>query len=179
MSPVVELAAPPENISVKNVKIDLNASGPEPVDLYAVLARFAVLSMTQQSGNNSALQFAESLRAKSYDKVALSLSADGVETIGGAQGSTDRLSIGSVAGTADLSKVTPDEWGTLAITLNGKDIKDKGLAGVKEMDADKGTLSVTGTQIPIGATLTALSELQSLSNGEETSLKISDVLDGL
>ena len=170
---------PPENISVKNVKIDLNASGPEPVDLYAVLARFAVLSMTQQSGNNSALQFAESLRAKSYDKVALSLSADGVETIGSAQGSTDRLSIGSVAGTADLSKVTPDEWGTLAITLNGKDIKDKGLAGVKEMDADKGTLSVTGTQIPIGATLTALSELQSLSNGEETSLKISDVLDGL
>ena len=170
---------PPENISVKNLKIELDASGPEPVDLYAVLARFAVLAMTQQGQGNTALQFAESLRAKSYDKVALNLSADGVEAIGAAQGSTDRLSIGAVSGTADLTKVTPDEWGTVAITLNGKGIRDQGVAGVKEMDADTGTVSVTGTQIPIGATLTALSKLQSLSNGEETSLKMSDVLDGL
>ena len=170
---------PPENISVKNLKIELDASGPEPVDLYAVLARFAVLSMTQQSGGNGALQFAESLRAKSYDKVALNLSADGVAAIGAAPGSTDRLSIGAVSGTADLTKVTPDEWGTVAITLNGKGIRDQGVAGVKEMDADTGAVSVTGTQIPIGATLNSISKLQSISNGEETSLKISDVLDGL
>ncbi len=170
---------PPENISVKNLKIELNASGPEPVDLYAVLARFAVLSMTQQGGGNAALQFAESLRAKSYDRLAVNLSADGVEAIGAAAGSTDKLSIGAVSGTADLTKVTPTDWGTVAVTLNGKGIRDRGVAGVKEMDADSGTVSLTGTQIPIGATLNALSKLQSLSKDEETSLKISDVLDGL
>ncbi len=170
---------PPNNLSAKNLKIELNASGPEPVDLYAILARFAVLSLTQHEGGSGALQFAESLRAKSYDRVAINLSADGVEAIGAAPGSTDRISIGTVSGTADLTKVTPDNWGTVAVALNGKGIRDQGVAGVKEMDADTGTFSVTGTQIPIGATLTALSKLQSLSNGEETSLKMSDVLDGL
>ncbi len=178
-SDVLSKGFPPENISVKNLKIELDASGPEPVDLYAVLARFAILSMTQQSGGSGALQFAESLRAKSYDKVAIKLSAEGVEAIGAAQGSTDRLSIGAVSGSADLTQVTPDNWGSVAITLNGKGIRDKGVAGVKEMDADAGSVSVTGKDIPIGATLTALSKMQSLSNGEETSLKMSNVLDGL
>ena len=170
---------PPDNISVKSLTADLRAKGQEPVDLYAVLSRFAMLAATQQGGGDSALQFAESLRAQKYDKVSFNLSAEGVDVTGTEPGSTDKLSITSVAGTAELSNVTPDDWGSVAITINGKDIHDTGLVDVKQMDADTGSISITGTQIPIGVTLNAIGKLQAISNGEPTSLKVSDVLDGL
>jgi hypothetical protein len=170
---------PPDNINVKSLTADLRAKGQEPVDLYAVLSRFAVLGLTQQGEGDSFLQFAESLRAQKYDKVSLNLSAEGVDVAGVEPGSTDKLSIASVAGTAELSNVTPDDWGSVAITINGKDIRDKSYFNVKQMDADTGSISLTGTQIPIGATLNAIAKLQAISNGETTSLKVSDVLDGL
>ena len=170
---------PPDNINVKSLTADLRAKGEEPVDLYAVLSRFAVLAATQQGGGDSVLQFAESLRAQKYDKVSLNLSAEGVDVTGAAPESTNKFSVASVAGTAELSNVTPDNWGSVAITINGKDIHDKGLIDVKQMDADTGSISLTGTQIPIGATLNAIGKLQAISNGEATSLKVSDVLDGL
>ena len=170
---------PPDNINVKSLTADLRAKGEEPVDLYAVLSRFAVLAATQQGGGDSVLQFAESLRAQKYDKVSLNLSAEGVDVTGAAPESTNKFSVASVAGTVELSNVTPDNWGSVAITINGKDIHDKGLIDVKQMDADTGSISLTGTQIPIGATLNAIGKLQAISNGEATSLKVSDVLDGL
>ena len=67
----------------------------------------------------------------------------------------------------------------MALTINGKDIHNKGLIDVKQMDADTGSFSLTGTQIPIGATLNAIGKLQAISNNEPTSLKVSDVLDGI
>ncbi len=170
---------PPDNINVKSLTADLRAKGQEPVDLYAVLSRFAVLAATQQGGGDSALQFAESLRAQNYDKVSLNLSAEGVDVAGTEPGSTDKLSITSVAGTAELSNVTPDDWGSVAITISGKDIHDKGLIDVKQMDADSGSISISGKQIPIGATLNAIGKLQAISRGETTFLKVSDILDGL
>ena len=164
---------------MKSLTADLRAKGQESVDLYAVLSRFAVLAATQQGGGDSVLQFAESLRAQKYDKVSLKLSAEGVDVTGAEPGSTDKFSITSVAGTAELANVTPDDWGSVAITIDGKDIHDKGLIDVKQMDADTGSISLTGTQIPIGATLNAIGKLQAISRGEPTSLKVSDVLDGL
>ena len=178
-SDITSKGYPPNNINVKSLTADLRAKGQEPVDLYAVLSRFAVLAATQQGGGDSILQFAESLRAQKYDKVSLNLSAEGVDVTGTEPGSTDKLSIASVAGTAELSNVTPDDWGSVSITIDGKDIHDKGLIDVKQMDADTGSISLTGTQIPIGATLNAIGKLQAISRGEPTSLKVSDVLDGL
>ncbi len=170
---------PPNNINMKSLTADLRAKGQEPVDLYAVLSRFAVLTATQQGGGDSVLQFAESLRAQKYDKVSLNLSAEGVDVAGTEPSSIDKLSIASVAGAAELANVTPENWGSVAITINGKDIHDKGLIDVKQMDADMGSISLTGSQIPIGATLNAIGKLQAISRGEPTSLKVSDVLDGL
>ena len=170
---------PPDNINVKSLTADLRAKGQEPVDLYAVLSRFAVLAATQQGGGDSALQFAESLRAQNYDKVSLNLAAEGVEVTGTEPGSTDKLSITSVAGKAELSNVTPDEWGSVAFTVDGKDIHDNSLIDVKQMDADAGSISLTGTHIPIGATLNAIAKLEAISRDEPVSLKVSDVLDGL
>ena len=178
-SDITSKGYPPSNINVKSLTADLRAKGQEPVDLYAVLSRFAVLAATQQGGGDSILQFAESLRAQKYDKVSLNLSAEGVDVTGTEPGSTDKLAVASVAGTAELSNVTPDDWGSVNITINGKDIHDTGLIDVKQMDADTGSISLTGTQIPIGATLNAIGKLQAISRGEPTSLKVSDVLDGL
>ena len=178
-SDITSKGYPPNNINVKSLTADLRAKGQEPVDLYAVLSRFAVLAATQQGGGDSILQFAESLRAQKYDKVSLNLSAEGVNVTGAEPDSTDKLSVASVASTAELSNVTPDDWGSVSITIDGKDIHDKGLIDVKQMDADTGSISLTGTQIPIGATLNAIGKLQAISRGEPTSLKVSDVLDGL
>ena len=178
-SDITSKGYPPNNINVKSLTADLRAKGQEPVDLYAVLSRFAVLAATQQGGGDSVLQFAESLRAQKYEKVSLNLSAEGVDVAGTEAGSTDKLSISSVAGVAELANVTPDDWGSVNITINGKDIHDTGLIDVKQMDADAGSISLTGTQIPIGATLNAIGKLQAISRGEPTSLKVSDVLDGL
>ena len=178
-SDIASKGYPPNDINVKSLTADLRAKGQESVDLYAVLSRFAVLAATQQGSGDSVLQFAESLRAQKYDKVSLKLSAEGVDVTGAEPGSTDKFSITSVAGTAELANVTPDDWGSVAITIDGKDIHDKGLIDVKQMDADTGSISLTGTQIPIGATLNAIGKLQAISRGEPTSLKVSDVLDGL
>jgi hypothetical protein len=178
-SDIASKGYPPDNINVKSLTADLRAKGQEPVDLYAVLSRFAVLAATQQGGGDSVLQFAESLRAQKYDKVSLNLSAEGVDVTGTEPGSTDKLAVASIAGTAELSNVTPDDWGSVNITINGKDIHDTGLIDVKQMDADTGSISLTGSQIPIGATLDAIGKLQAISRGEATSLKVSDVLDGL
>ena len=178
-SDIASKGYPPDNINVKSLTADLRAKGQEPIDLYAVLSRFAVLAATQQGGGDSVLQFAESLRAQKYDKVSLNLSAEGVDVTGTEPGSTDKLSVASVSGVAELANVTPDDWGSVAVTINGKNIHDTGLIDVKQMDADTGSISITGTQIPIGATLNAIGKLQAISNGEPTSLKVSDVLDGL
>jgi hypothetical protein len=178
-SDITSKGYPPNNINVKSLTADLRAKGQEPVDLYAVLSRFAVLSATQQGGGDSVLQFAESLRAQKYDKVSLNLSAEGVDVTGTEPGSTDKLSVGSVAGVAELANVTPDDWGSVSVIINGKDIHDTGLIDLKQMDADTGSISLTGKQIPIGATLNAIGKLQAISNGVPTSLKVSDVLDGL
>jgi len=59
---------PPYNVKVANLKAELNAAGPEPVDLYAVVSRFVVLAAMQKNGD-AALQFAESLRAKTQGLV--------------------------------------------------------------------------------------------------------------
>ena len=178
-SDIASKGSPPNNINVKSLTADLRAKGQEPVDLYSVLSRFAVLAATQQGGGDTALQFAESLRAQNYDKVSLNLSAEGVDVTGTEPGSTDKLSITSVSGTAELANVTPDNWGSMAFTINGKDIHNKGLIDVKQMDADSASFSLAGTKIPIGATLNAIGKLQAISNNEPTSLKVSDVLDGL
>ena len=92
----------------------------------------------------------ESLRAQNYDKVSLNLSAEGVDVTGIEPGSTEKLTITSVSGTAELANVTPDNWGSMAFTINGKDIHNKGLIDVKQMDADSASFSFTGTQIQIG-----------------------------
>ena len=87
-SDITSKGYPPNNINVKSLTADLRAKGQEPVDLYAVLSRFAVLAATQQGGGDSILQFAESLRAQKYDKVSLNLSAEGVNVTGAEPDST-------------------------------------------------------------------------------------------
>ena len=170
---------PPNNMSVKNVAAELHADGKEPVDLYSVLSRFVVLSSMKQGGGDSVLQFAESLRAQSYDNVALKISAENVEVTPTQTGSKDKLTIGSVSGAANLTNVTPDEWGAVAVNLIGKDIRDKGILDFKQADTEMGSISLTGTQIPIAAMLNAIGKWQALSRGEDASLKVSELLDGL
>ncbi len=169
---------PPYNLKIANLQAVLNASGPEPVDLYAVISRFVVLTAMQPNGD-AALQFAESLRAKKYDSAILNLTLTGLDLKGAEPGSNDRLSIQDVTGAVALANVTPDDWGTVSVRVNGTKINNKGILDVQEVNIDQGAFTLEGSQIPIGATLNAIGKMQAMSRGEDVSYRVSELLDGL
>ena len=175
---VLATGFPPNSIAVKAVAAELKANGKDPVDLYSVLSRFVVLTAMQGDGN-AALQFAESLRAQSYDTADLKISADGVDIKGMDPGSKAHMAIEHVGAVADLKDVTPDEWGSVSVAVDGSKISDYGILGVADMKTDTGSFKIDGTRIPIGATLTAIAKLQAISRGEGGVLRVADVLDGL
>jgi hypothetical protein len=168
---------PPNNIDVKSVTAQLRANGEQPVDLYSVVSRLAVLSVMQQD-SNALLQFAESLRAQKYDTVTLNLEADGIEATGSFPGSNEKVTIAKASAVAGLTGVTPDEWATMTLAVDSSGITDNGVFCFAEMRADSGSLSIDGSRIPIGATLNAISKLDALSRGETTSYRVSELLDG-
>jgi hypothetical protein len=88
------------------------------------------------------------------------------------------MSIDKVAGAIGLTDVTPDDWGTVSVKLNGTRINDKGVLGVQEVNLDSGDITLDGTQIPIGAALNAIAKMQAISRGESVSYKMSELLDG-
>jgi hypothetical protein len=168
---------PPNNIDIKSLTAQLSANGEQPVDLYSVVSRLAVLSMMQQD-SNALLQFAESLRAQNYDTVTVNVSADGIEATGSAPGSNERVSVAKAAFTAGLTGVTPEEWATLSLAIDTRGITDNGVSGLAELRADTGTVLVDGSRIPIGATLNAISKLDAMSRGEPVAYRVSELLDG-
>lgn len=169
---------PPNNIAVANVVAELTANGEKPVDLYSVVSRFAVLT-AMQGDSNALLQFAEGLRAQKYDTVTLDLSADGVEVKGVEPGSNASFVVGRVGAIAGLKDVTPEEWGSMTLSIDGRGISDNGIMDVAEMKADSGSISIDGTRIPIGATINALGKIDAMSRGESVSYRVSEMLDGL
>jgi hypothetical protein len=169
---------PPYNVKVANLVAELNANGEEPVDLYSVVSRFAVLMAMQQDGN-AALQFAESLRTQRYDSAILNLTLSGVEVKGPEKNSNQKFSVADISGAVGLTSVTPEEWGTVSVKFNGSKINDKGILGTQEMNMDSGTLAMDGVRVPIGATLNAIGKMQAISRGEPVSFRVSELLDGL
>jgi hypothetical protein len=168
---------PPNNIDVKSVTAQLRANGEQPVDLYSVVSRLAVLSIMQQD-SNALLQFAESLRAQKYDTVTLNVEAEGLEATGAIPGSNEKVTVAKAGIVAGLTGVTPEEWAGATLVVDGKGITDNGVLGFAEMRADTSSLSVEGSQIPIGATLNAIGKLQALSRGESVGYRVSELLDG-
>jgi hypothetical protein len=168
---------PPNNFDVKSLTAELSANGEQPVDLYSVVSRLAVLSMMQQD-SNALLQFAESLRAQKYDSVTLNVSADGLEATGSEPGSNAKVSVAKAGVMAGLTGVTPDEWATMAVSVDTQGIVDNGVMGFTEIRADSGTLLIDGSRIPIGATLNAIGKLDAMSRGEQVGYRVSELLDG-
>ncbi len=175
---VVSKELPPDNISAKSIVAELKANGETPVDLYAVLSRFLVLSM-MQGDSSGALQFAESLRSQNYDTVNLTLAAQGVDVLDPQGGPKAHLTADDVKVAMALTGVTPQEWGTLALSVNSAKIADTGILGVADMKAEQGSFALDGNRIPIGATLDAIAKLQALSKGEPVELRMADVMEGL
>jgi hypothetical protein len=177
-SDVVAKGFPPNTVAVKSVVAELKADGENPVDLYSVLSRFVVLGAMQNDGD-ALLQFAESLRAAKYDSVVLNVAAKGVDVKGSDAGSKVQLSIADVGAVAGLKGVTPEEWGQFTFALDGAKIRDRGILGVADMNADSGSFVIDGARIPIGATLNAITTMQAISRGEAGVVRVVDILDGL
>ncbi len=168
----------PVNITIANVQANLKADGEEPVDLYSVLQRFTMLAIMQSDGN-AALQFAEALRAKNYSKVNLTLSSNGVEVRDTKPGSNLAMQMKDVSGMAEITGMTPDNWGGLAVNFTGKDIHDTGFLDIKALDIAEGSFGIAGERIPIGATLNTFNQLYALGNGEPVVFNMGELLDGI
>jgi hypothetical protein len=168
----------PVNMTVANFQANLKADGEEPVDLYGVLQRFAMLAIMQSDGN-AALQFAEALRAKSYSKVNLTLRSNGVEVRDTQPGSTRAMRMKDVAGMAEVTAMTPDSWGALTVNFTGKDIHDTGFLDIKALDIGEGSFGIAGERIPIGATLNTINQLNASGKGEQVVINVSELLDGI
>ncbi len=168
----------PVNLSIANVQANLKADGEEPVDLYGVLQRFAMLAIMQSDGN-AALQFAEALRAKTYSKVNLTLSSSNVEVRDTAPGSNLAMQMKDAAGFIEVTGMTPDNWAGLAVNFSGKGIRDTGYLDVKALEIAEGSFGVAGERIPIGATLTTFNQLTALGNGEQVVINVGELLDGI
>jgi hypothetical protein len=113
----------PANVAIASVAADLTADGKEPVDLYAVLARFALLTAMESDGH-AALQFAESLRAKDYEKVNLTMTMDGVDVRDALPGSDVAMAIERVTGAAEITGMTPENWDAVKVDFAGRNIRD-------------------------------------------------------
>ncbi len=167
----------PVNLNIASVQANLKADGEEPVDLYSVLQRFAMLSIMQSDGN-AALQFAEALRAKTYSKINLTLSSEGVEVRDTTPGSSLAMQMKDVAGVAEVTGMTPETWGGLAVNFTGKGIRDTGYLDVEALEIAEGSLGISGERIPIGATLNTFNQLTALGNGEQVVVNVGELLDG-
>ncbi len=168
----------PVNLNIASVQANLKADGEEPVDLYGVLQRFSMLAIVQSDGN-AALQFAEALRAKNYSKVNLALSSNGVEVRDTAPGSSLAMQMKDVAGVAEVTGMTPDNWAGLAVNFTGKGIHDTGFLDIKALDIAEGSFGIAGERIPIGATLNTFNQLNAMANGEQVVINVGELLDGI
>jgi len=164
-----------DDATLKRLEAELKAKGKEPVDLYAVITRFAVLSMMQRD-SSQLLQFAESLRVKSYDTVSLGFTMEGLAVTGSAP--ARHLSVASLKGKAAIDDITPAEWGKLTFGVDAAGISDIGYGGAQRVDVANAHTGITGDRIPIGATLNAISGLQSLHRGDPVRILATDLLDG-
>ena len=176
-SDVVSEGISKDNFRISRMAADLIADGKEPVDLYAVVSRFVILSAMQQD-QSQLLQFAESFRAKSYDSVSLGFGIDKLQVQSRDREADTSLVVGRLSGTAAIADMSPLEWGRLAFDISAVDILDKGYSGDQIVKFADAKASIAGTQIPIGATLNATSRLRQIANGETVRMNATDLLDG-
>ncbi len=174
---LISKGLPADDVAVSSIVAELKANGKEPVDLYAVISRFAILAAMQQD-QSALLRFAESLRAKSYDSVSLNFTLDGFAMKPNVPGSDKRLAIERVSGIAGITDMTPDEWGKVVLNVDGANIFDKGYSDLKALEIAGGTATISGSQIPIGSTLSAITRLQALSSGQTVRISATDLIDG-
>ncbi len=168
----------PDDISVDSAIAQLKADGKQPVDLYSVVSRFVVLSLMQ--GDQSALlRFAESLRARSYDVASLKFDLSGFQMHPANQPqSNKRFTARQISGLIGLTNMTPDNIGGFTINVNAGSISDNGYTDVEALNIDNGNITLRGKEIPIGATLAAVSNFQSLAEGRPIRIKVTDLIDG-
>ena len=164
-----------DDLRLGRLEAELTASGREPVDLYAVIARFAVLSMMQQD-SSQLLQFAESLRVRRYDAVALGFRMEGLDVTGSVP--ARHIAAKGLTGRAAITDMTPAAWGRLAFDVDAEGVSQQGYASEARTDMARAHAGISGAQIPIGATLKAVGGLRALASGAPVRILVTDLLDG-
>ncbi|MEM7299589.1 MAG: hypothetical protein AAF468_00775 [Pseudomonadota bacterium] len=168
-----------EDYSVEGATAELKADGQEPVDLYAVLSRFAVLSLMQQD-QNALLRFAESLRARTYKAASLAVGITNL-TMKGTRGRKrdKQFTASTVNALLGLTDAAPNEIGKFVISINANGVTDDGMTDLEKLNADSANFALKGEDIPIGAMLAAIGKIEAIDRGRPVQLRVSDLLAGL
>lgn len=171
---------PPYDTSLARLSAELKANGEEPVDLYAVVSRFALLS-AMQGDQSAALRFLESLRAKSYELVSLELEGTGLQ-VAGSDGNANGPSVSAekVFASIGLDNITPNDWENALIAIDASGIVDNGLFEPGQLSAlQSANLELSSKQLPVGAMISAVSQLMALEQGRQVSIDAGSLMDGL
>ncbi|MEM1365513.1 MAG: hypothetical protein AAGH82_07150, partial [Pseudomonadota bacterium] len=169
----------PENdVTLDRLFAELKANGEEPVDLYAIVSRFVLLS-AMQGDQSAALRFFDSLRARDYALLSLELGGQGlsVQQTGAASGTLDVANINASLG---LEDATPQAWREMMLAVEGQGIVDAGFSDrAANMSFESASSVLRGSDIPIGGIIEAAGLMMAADAGAEVEIDLGGLMDGL
>ncbi|MEN0088591.1 MAG: hypothetical protein AAF737_09180 [Pseudomonadota bacterium] len=169
----------PENdVMLDALFAELKANGEEPVDLYAIVSRFVLLS-AMQGDQSAAMRFFDSLRAQDYALLSLELGGRGlaVTQTGGQQGT---LTVAGLGASLGLEDATPEAWRQASLVIEGRGIEDMGFSDRLNTNVvQSASTTLRGTEIPIARIIEAVELVMAADAGAQVDIDLGGLLDGL
>jgi hypothetical protein len=169
----------PENdVTLDRLFAELKANGEEPVDLYAIVSRFVLLS-AMQGDQSAAMRFFESLRAQNYALLSMEVGGQGlsVTQTGGASGTLDVANVNASLG---LEDATPEAWREVLLAVEGQGIIDAGFSDRSaDMKFGNANSVLRGSDIPIGGIIEAIQLVMAADAGADVEIDLGGLMDGL
>ncbi|MEN0087802.1 MAG: hypothetical protein AAF737_05130 [Pseudomonadota bacterium] len=169
----------PENdVTLKGLFAELKANGEEPVDLYAIVSRFVLLSAMQRD-QSAALRLFESLRARDYSLLSLEVGGEGL-LVAQTSGGTGTLEVDALNASLGLQNATPADWQEASLVIEGRGIEDAAFSDrTMTNEVDTASTVLRGSDIPIAKIIEAVSLAMAADAGADVDIDLGGLMDGL
>ncbi|MEO0498367.1 MAG: hypothetical protein AAF141_13535 [Pseudomonadota bacterium] len=169
---------PGNDVTLDGLFAELKANGEDPVDLYAIVSRFVLLSAMQRD-QSAAIRFLDSLRARDYALLSLEVSGEGL-SVAQNSGRDGTLDVTTLGATLALEGATPQSWDNVNFVVEGSGIEDAGFTDrFNTNSVQSASSSLSGSDIPIGKIIEAVGLVMAAEAGVETEVDLGGLLDGL
>lgn len=169
---------PGNDVTLDGLFAELKANGEEPVDLYAIVSRFVLLS-AMQGDQSAAIRFFDSLRARDYALLSLEVSGEGLSVVQtNGQGGT--LEVAGLGATLGLEGATPQNWDNVNLVVEGSGIEDAGFTDrFNTTSVAAASTNLSGSSIPIGKIIEAVGLMMAAEAGADVEIDLGGLMDGL